>query len=296
MDSKSFRKEWKKLETKITGLTRHPPDPEALEKSLGKIKAHLDACIKAAKNVDSRLKNFRDEVQGDLDNARTLVKHVEHLQKLEKEFRSQSEGFRELEAKTSEVCGKYFDRQQEYMRASRKAEERVDQGLSNIRAKFLEKAESIARGYEVKVDSEECSPEELYEGLKKQKLGRIYLAPKSRGKAFLGLLGEKENKSKAKEEVLRYLMGETARKIAPMLRDKQEHIDGVNHAFLDLKTLEVACKEAEKLRVKAEKPIEELRVKILGIRMSKAFAYSKKEKLQKLKKGYLSRIGEIEGG
>jgi predicted transcriptional regulator len=296
MNSKSFGNEWKKLETKIRGLTKRPPDPEALEKSLGKIKAHLDACVKAAKNADSRLKNFRDEVQGDLDNARTLVKHMERLKKLDAEFRSRSEGFRELEAKTSEVCGKYFDRQQEYMRARRKAEERVDQELSNIRAEFLEKAESIARGYEVTVDGEECSPEALYEGLKDQNLGRVYLAPKSRGKAFLGKLGEKEDKSKAKEEVLRYLVGETARKIAPMLRDKQERIDGVNRAFPDLKAREAECKEAEKLRVKAEKQIEELRVEMLGIRMSKAFAYSKKEKLQELKEGYLSRIGEIEGG
>jgi hypothetical protein len=70
----------------------------------------------------------------------------------------------------------------------------------------------------------------------------------------------------------------------------------VNRAFLDLKALEVACKDAEEQRVKAEKDMEDLRVEILGIRMSKAFAYSKKEKLQELKEGYLRRIEGIEGG
>lgn len=299
MKSKSFRDEWKKLKTRVRGLTRRPLEPEALEKSLGEIKAHLDACIRSGKKnlqeATPALKDFRDAVQRDLDNVRTLAIQVERLKKLEDEFRSRSRRFRELEAKTSEACGKYFDRQQEYVRALRKAEGRADQELSSLREEFLEKAGSITQGYELRVDGEEYGPGKLYEGLMMQNLGRVYLAPKSRSKAFLGILGEKEDKSKAKEEVLRYLIDETARKMAPMLRDKQESRERVNRAFLDLKALEVACKDAEEQRVKAEKGMEDMRVEILGIRMSKAFAYSKKEKLQELKEGYLRRIEEIEG-
>ncbi len=295
--SRSLLDEWKKLKTKVKGISKRGLSPEALENSLGKIKTNLNACIKSAEKegaqtADSALKDFRDEVQLDLDNARALVEQVARLKKLEDEFQSLSKKFRELEAKTSEACGKYFDRQQEYVRALRKAEECADQELSNIRAEFLEKAGSVIRGYELRVDGEECSAEKLYEGLMNQNYGRVSLAPKSRGKALLGMLGE-EDKSKAKEAVLRYLMGETASKLAPVLREKHERAEGVNRAFLDLKGLEVECKEAEELRVKAEKDLDSMRVEILGIRMSKAFAYSKKEKLQELEERYHTRMKEL---
>jgi|TARA_B100001964_G_C14259912_1_gene614782 hypothetical protein len=296
MSSNNLNNELQNLKIKIKSLSKCSEEPLTLEKTLSDIYLIVDNCLNFNKNdiglAILPLINFRDCVKLDLDNSKKFVKQFEKKLKLDEEFQIQRDKFRNLEIKTSEVCGKYFDRQQEYTMTSSKEMAEIESKFSNLNEEFFDKADNISKGYIVSINGEECNLKDIFQFIFDKKIETVKLKKKFQKNSLLRQADENDA-GNIKEEVFSYLIEETAGKIHHMLKNKQEFIARDKYTSSDIKVLELACQEAEKQRGKCEKNIGKLRVEILGIQMSKAFNYQNKAKIEEIKNVYNSKVQEI---
>lgn len=292
--------EWERIKADCRELSKFSSGlDKGIEEKLAGISASLESCIRKSGNHGaSLLREFQAEVSLDLENIKTLKKLMKRLSSAEQEFQRLREKLKEYEARAYEACGKYFERQQEYVRALTKAREAAKQGVEKIRAEFTEKAGEAASGYSLLLSGTPCSVGELFEELLqraskaelKTKL-ELELVPKA-GRFFPAPGGREE--AMAKKEVLDYLVKEAGEKIAPVLREEQRSVEQVKALFHDLPGLEKACREAEKLREQASQPLEALRREMVEIRRNRAYAYSTREKIRELREKYLDKIKKWE--
>ena len=296
MSSNNLKNELQNLKIKIKSLSKCSEEPLTLEKTLSDIYLIVTNCLNINKNdiglVALPLISFRDCVQLDLDNSKKFVKQFEKKLKLDEEFQIQRDKFRDLEIKTSEVCGEYFDRQQEFTRTSSKEMAEIESKLSNLTEEFFDKANNISKGYIVSIKGEECNLKDIFQFIFEKKIETVKLKKKVQ-KNYLLRQADENDVGNIKEEVFKYLIEETSGKIQHMLKNKKEFKDRDKYTSSDIKVLELACKEAEKQRGKCEKNIEKLRVEILGIQTSKAFNYLSKAKIEEIKDVYDRKVQEI---
>lgn len=290
-----FNDDWGRVKKRWRGLSRFSSAlSKRFEERLREILRNLEKCIiikegeEGQEEAVSLLRTLAAVIRGDIEGIKAARRLVKRMEEAEKEFQRLSAELREYEAKAYDACGKYFERRQEYVRAREKTVEWLQKSLDDLRKDFMEKAEKIAEGYEIVYSGMPTTPEDLFEELVKGEAGKVELKPK---RILLGVSGEE---ALAKREVLDYLVKETRSRLTPMLREKEDSIRETEAMFPELRALEKECAEAEKLREEAMRPLEELRMEIVNIRRSGAFAYTEKEKLREILESYREKIEEID--
>lgn len=240
-------------------------------------------------NVQALLRSFAATVRADIEGVKAARRLMKRLKEAENEFKRLRSELKDYEARAYEACGRYFERRQEYVRARERILERAQASLEEIKGDFLERAEQIAEGYDIVYSGASLHPEDLFEELVNEGMGRVEIRLKERTHP-----GVSEEEVLAKREVLDYLIRETRTRLLPVIRYREEGVREVEALFPELRSLEKECTEAEMLREQAMKPLEELRKEIVDIRRSGAFAYTTDEKLLEIRASYQRKIEEIE--
>jgi superfamily II RNA helicase len=290
-----FAGKWGRVKRGCKGLSRCTTAlSKRFEDRLTGILGDLEACLEEAeeknrKKVLPSLRAFIAMVRADLENTKAARRLSKHLKEAEKEFQRLRSELRDYDARAYEACSRYFERRQEYVRAREKTRERVRRYLEEIKKDFLERAEEVAKGYEIIYSEASTPPESLFESLVEGEEGRIELLPLKRE-----LLGGSREETLARRAVMDYLIKETREKLLPVLRDRDEGLREVEALFPELRALEKSCREAEELRERAMEPLEELRREIINIRKTGVYTYSTEEKLKELRNSYEKKIGEVE--
>lgn len=250
-----------------------------------------------AEDVLKSIKDFKSTVENDLEGLRNFKRLNKQFRDATEELEGIERKFRTLESRTSIACSKYFERRQEYAQASQRIKNASNAEIEKLGKKFLDRATSIAEGYELLLSGESIAVENLFDALLENPAiideTDLFAGPRPRG--FFEFFKRKDEGSarEAKLAVLKHVSQELIDKILPIKGAESQELAKLQAQFADLKSLEVACKEAEAQRAELEKQREELRSRLVRIKKEDAFAYSEHEKLLGIKEKYLSIVNEL---
>lgn len=250
-----------------------------------------------AEDVLKSIRDFKSAVENDLEELRNFKRLNKRFRDVTEELEGVERKFRALESRTSIACSKYFERRQEYAQASQRIKNASQSDIEKLRKKFLDRAASIAEGYELLLSGESITAEKLFDALLENPatVNETDLLAEPRPRGFFDFFKRKDEEParEAKLAVLRHVSQELIDKILPIKEAEAQELAKLQAEFADLRGLEAACKEAEAQRAELEKQREELRSRLVRIKKEAAFAYSEHEKLLGIKEKYLSIVNEL---
>ncbi len=250
-----------------------------------------------AEDVLKSIRDFKSAVENDLEELRNFKRLNKQFRDATEELEGIERKFRALESRTSVACSKYFERRQEYAQASQRIKNASNAEIEKLRKKFLDRAASIAEGYELLLSGESIVAEKLFDALLENPaiINETDLLAEPRPRGFFDFFKRKDENSarEAKLAVLKHVSQELIDKILPIKEAESQELAKLQAQFADLKGLEVACKEAEAQRAELGKQREELRSRLVKIKKEDAFAYSEHEKLLNIKEKYLSIVNKL---
>lgn len=247
--------------------------------------------------VIAALAEFESSIElqlGDLERFKSIISEIkalsEKLDSIEAEFR-------EAEAKTSEVCTKYFERKRDYNRAREKITGTTQRELKGVKERFYQKLEPIIEGFEVHFKGKPVRLEELFMNLLENPndVSMLELIQKDTTKGWMDVLTgkKKEADREAKSAVLKYISQEIIGDAKPIMDREVKEISRLDTQYADLRALEVECREAEKRMEDLSRPREKIKKEISELKKSEAFALSDYNTILELREKYLGIFNDI---
>ena len=216
--------------------------------------------------IEQGLKELKSKVEEELQKLEEFISIKREISSLREEIEKINKEFREVDARVSTLCTKFFERQRELKLARDKIRARVEKGLYDLQTRFEEKAAGIVGDeYELYYAGEPITPEHLFKVLLREPgaIERVHLSEARPSRSFLGIRLKREGLGEeARLEVLRYIAQELIEEERRIKEEEMENARNLSREFADLDALEKACRDVERRREELEDYRRELESKI----------------------------------
>ncbi|NOZ76683.1 MAG: hypothetical protein GXO65_03210 [Euryarchaeota archaeon] len=250
--------------------------------------------------VTERLLDALDSLGGqvgrELEAATEFQRLVKALEDATAMLDEAERRYREVEAETAKICGKYFERKSEYTQQADMIKRAFEEKVAKIKDKYLARLNDLCEGYQVFVAGREVTVDELFMGLVREPstADAVSLVKKEEKRGLFDFKRKDEEMDKtAKYEVLKYTTGEIAAEVAPMKKEETQALVRLDSRFGDLRKLEMECRDAEAKREELQRPRDELKEEMRKYRNSELLALEKYDYILSVHDRFLKAVGEI---
>ena len=216
-------------------------------------------------SIEAELRELRSKVEEEIEKLDRFLEAKQEVSGVKKELEKIEREFREVDARVSTLCTKFFERQRELKLAKEKIKARLEKALYDLQSEFVEKVSSIAGDeYELRYNGEAAAPEKVFKLLIRDPdaPSRVSLVRKKPSGLFSFKLRRDELDEEEKLEVLRYIAQEIGEKARRVKEEEMEKARSLSREFADLDALEKACRDVEKRRQELENYRSELELRI----------------------------------
>ncbi len=248
----------KSLEDKLNSLIL------VFKKYSPELKDEVDGKIKP---ILSSIRELEEAFNDEIANHKRYREIQENISKIKKELEEIKKEHKEVEAKVGLICGKFFNRKNEYKIALDRIKSTLNSELGELKKNFIERVENIAEGCVVLKAGEEISHNELFSLIVKDTISidALHLKEKNPRRKFFGLFRTGDIEPKEKLVVLKYLCEEIAEKARIIKERHRAEAEEVRVAFADLDSLEKACSDIDNRRKEIESYMIELKEKLFNL-------------------------------
>ncbi len=241
--------------------------------------------------LSSGIIELESALQNEIANHRQYIKIKEALSEIEKELEEVEKEKKEVEPKVGFICGKFFQRKNEYKIALERIKATLRKELGELEKNFINRAGKIVEGCVIFRDDEEIEVSELFSIIVREPsaIDSIHLREKNHRKRFFGIIKAENIEPEEKVVVLTYLCEEIEKKARKIKEREKARAEEVRVEFADLDSIEKACSDIDNRRKETEGYALELREKIAKLEEEKPGDYEDYNQILEIK----SNLSEI---